>query len=345
MNLVADWFLENRRSFPWREEKSPYAVLVSEVMLQQTRAVVVVSYFQRWMIKFPTIQALANASEEEVIKLWEGLGYYSRARNLLRLAREIVEKFEGVIPNSYEELLKLKGIGPYTAGALLAFGFEKKAVALDGNVIRVISRYALFEKDAKKNQAELRQITLDLLPDQNPHVVMEGLIELGATVCTKKPNCRECPLKRGCQAYLYDKTESLPILPQKPKIKDLFRFVGCVFFEDELLLKLNKENEIMAGLYEFPYIEGEGDFNLTEGQRGLEKQTGLNLQFIAPLKKEKHHFTRFRAHLFPLVFRASHKLSVAGYVWIPLSIVETLPFSSGHKKVLNQVCSFFLCSK
>ncbi len=339
MDIVARWFLENRRSFPWREEKSPYGVLISEVMLQQTRAVVVVSYFQRWMKKFPTIHALANASEEEVIKLWEGLGYYSRARNLLKLALEVVEKFEGVIPSSYEELLKLKGIGHYTAGAILAFGFEKKAVALDGNVIRVISRYVGFAKDAKKYQNELRQITLDLLPNEDAHVVMEGLIELGATVCTKKPICQECPLKRECKAYQNNQIESFPILPQKPKSIELFRFVGCIYHDNEILLKLNPPKGIMAGLYEFPYIQCDEDFNISEAQEILEKQVGLNLTFIAPLKREKHHFTKFKANLFPSLFQAPQKSVVSGYVWVDISELETLPFSSGHKKILTQLCS------
>ena len=255
MEQVRKWFLENRRSFPWREECDPYAVLISEVMLQQTRASVVVSYFQRWMERFPNVELLSQANESEVVKLWEGLGYYSRARNLLELAKVVVSQYDGKIPDTLEDLLKLKGIGDYTAGAILSFGFHKKGVALDGNVARVIARVSAFEKDVKRNAKELRQIVHDLLPEKEPHIVMEGLIELGATICGKTPLCNLCPLKDNCLAYKKGIVKSLPILPERKKVTELFRFVACISFENEYLVKQNEKGEVMASLFEFPYID------------------------------------------------------------------------------------------
>lgn len=337
MEQVRKWFLENRRSFPWREGVSAYLVLVSEVMLQQTRASVVVDYFNRWMERFPNIEKLSQASESEVIKMWEGLGYYSRARNLLELAKVIVNQYDGVIPNTLEELLKLKGIGDYTAGAILAFGFRKKSVALDGNVMRVASRLVAFDKDAKKYASELRQIVYNLLPDEDPHIVMEGLIELGATICAKNPLCNLCPLKEKCVAYKKGIATSFPILPQRKQVIELFRLVGCISHQNEYLVKQGEKGKIMASLFEFPYIDCEKDLILSSSQNKLEHLLGIQLKLIAPLQREKHHFTRYRAHLFPFHFEVSSKREILGYRWVKKNLLNTLPFSSGHKKVLTQL--------
>lgn len=334
MEQVRKWFLENRRSFPWRKGASAYPVLISEVMLQQTRASVVVDYFNRWMERFPTIEVLSQATELDVIKLWEGLGYYSRARNLLELSKVVVSQYDGKIPATLEELLKLKGIGDYTAGAILAFGFHKKSVALDGNVMRVASRLITFEKDVKKHANELRQIVHELLPDKEPHIVMEGLIELGATICTKNPLCNLCPLKENCLAYKKGLVTAFPILPQRKPITELFRLVGCISFQNEYLVKQGEKGKIMASLFEFPYIDCEKDLILTSSQKELELTLGIQLRLIAPLQRVTHHFTRFKAHLFPFHFETSLKKEIPGYSWVDRNLLNLLPFSSGHRKIL-----------
>lgn len=334
MEQVRKWFLENRRIFPWREEKNPYAVLVSEIMLQQTRAIVVVPYFEKWMKRFPNLEALSKGSEEEVIKLWEGLGYYSRARNLLALSKVLVRDKLGKIPDSYEDLLELKGIGHYTAGAIVSFGFGKKEAALDGNVIRVITRLHAFEKQANKEIKALRKIVYDFLPNFEPQIVMEGLIELGATICKKKPLCQICPLKAECRAFKKGNPEEFPILPLKKKITKLFRFVGCISFEEEVLVKLPEKGKVMSGLHEFPYIETEEDFIFTKMQKKLEETLSLSCELISPLAKEKHHFTRYEAHLFPFHFKAKRKKEVFGHVWVSKKMLSELAFSSGHRRVI-----------
>jgi A/G-specific adenine glycosylase len=337
MEQVSIWFLKNQRNLPWREGKDPYSVLVSEVMLQQTRAVVVIPYFRRWMSRFPTLVALSEATEVEVVKLWEGLGYYSRARNLLELAKTVVSQYEGKLPNSLEELLKLKGLGPYTAGAILSFGFYQKAVALDGNVERVIARFVGFKKEVKKHGKELRQIVYDFLPDKEPYITMEGLIELGATICAKKPLCNLCPLSKSCLAYKMGMQEILPILPERKPITELFRFVACILHQDQYLVKQGEKGKLMEGLFEFPYIDIAKDFILSESQNELEKSLDLPLTLIAPLPREKHHFTRFKANLIPFHFRTSQKKSIPGYTWLHKNDLNDHPFSSGHLRILKKI--------
>lgn len=331
-----EWFQENRRDFPWRLKKTPYRVLVSEIMLQQTRSSVVIDYFERWMKQFPTIEALAVAKIEEVIKAWEGLGYYSRARNLHAAALQIVEEFGGEIPDTSEALAKIRGLGPYTIGALLSFGFQKKAIAIDGNVARVLARYFLVEENidkmaAKKKLADLAENSLD---PKEPWVTSEAWIELGALICTPKPQCDLCPLRLGCKGYQTGKALYLPIKSARPETMALSRLVFLIEIEGELLVKKGAPNALMADLYEFPYAE-----NFAHLQKPQWKK----------LPSVKHTFTRYVAHLHPyhISLREKNGLSsflqgygitdVESYRWVNLREILTLPFSSGHRKILHSL--------
>ncbi len=247
-----DWFLEHQRELPWRENKTPYRVWISEVMLQQTQVAVVIPYFNSWMQKFPTLAALAEASLEEVIKAWEGLGYYSRARNLHKAAQMVMKEFQGELPKTAEELDRLPGFGPYTIGAVLSFAFQKRAPAVDGNVVRVLSRFFASDKDCSQRQ-HYEELTLSVLTEKEPWVTMEGLIELGAKVCQRTPKCSECPLLEECQAYRQGKTEDFPIKRKRPATICLERQVAIIRCNDEILVRQEKEGKVMAGLYEFPY--------------------------------------------------------------------------------------------
>jgi A/G-specific adenine glycosylase len=340
MEQVSKWFLENRRSFPWREKVDPYRVVVSEIMLQQTRAVFVVDYFNRWMERFKTIHDLSKASTEEVVKLWEGLGYYSRARNLLSLAKEVVSKYDGKIPDNEEDLLSLKGIGDYTAGAILAFGFGKKAVALDGNVMRVMSRYLAFDKDVKKFSKEIKNQLFKLLPDEDPKNCMEGLIELGAEICTKKPKCNLCPLKLKCKAFELNLQEVLPILPKRKETLQIHRFVACISKDDEFLVIQRESGEVMGGLYEFPYVECSESFLFSKQVQKIEEAFGFKLELDAPLKKVSHTFTRYKAILYPYMVNCNEKKEIPKHKWINKGELEKLPFSAGHKRILKEILSF-----
>lgn len=335
MELLRDWFLENKRDLPWREECTPYQVWISEVMLQQTRASVVIEYFNRWMERFPTVWSLASAKEEEVIKLWEGLGYYARARNLHHGARFVVERFGGEIPSSEKELLLIKGIGPYTVGAIRSFAFQQKAAALDGNVMRVLSRFLGFDKDVVTYKKDLSEKLVALLPDEAPHVVMEALIELGALVCTKSPKCIECPLQGSCKAYLENTVHLLPMKKKRPPIKHLHRAVLCILCEERVLLRKNSQGEIMADLWEFPYVSCDEEPIASQIWKGFSKRNGLNLKFYAPLTSVVHHFTRYKCFLYPSVMTADKHVDVSEYNWVKYEDLGKIPLSSGHKKIMN----------
>ena len=335
MEQVKKWFEINKREFPWREKKDPYRVLISEIMLQQTRASVVVPYFVRWLERFPTIWELSQASEAEVIKLWEGLGYYSRARNLLKLAKRVVLEYKGQIPDSREDLIKLEGLGEYTVGAILSFGFHQKAVALDGNVTRVMARWLGFDKCARKHAAELRASVYQHLPNQKAHVVMEGLIELGAEVCKKKPLCHVCPLRDTCLARKQGMEEVLPILPLRKPVQEIFRAVGCIAYDNEYLVRQVPKGEIMEGLFEFPYVACEK--NPPTYQKAFEAFSKSTLSFVSPLVWEKHHFTQFKCNLYPFHFIAKEKNLIPYYQWVAKEKLSLLPFSSGHKKIFRQL--------
>ncbi len=334
VNELQEWFLEVKRDFPWREDLGPYAVWVSEVMLQQTQASVVVPYFLNWIRLFPDVKALAEAPLEAVIKAWEGLGYYSRARNLHEGAAFIVAHFDGVFPSQEEDLKKIKGLGPYTIGAILSFAFHKKKAAVDANVARVISRYFLIQEDVTslKTLAHIRFLVESLLPNEDPHIAMEALIELGALVCKKKANCFSCPLKGDCLAFQANKTEEIPILKPKGQTIALFRSVAILKWEDFFLLRKEEGKKVMAGLYEFPYVESK---NL--GVQDIEAVFGLKGAFHSHLSPVSHTFTKYKAHLIPSLWNVLEKRDKKGYLWVKFKDLEKLPFSSGHRKILHQL--------
>ncbi|CAM0117911.1 A/G-specific adenine glycosylase [Rhabdochlamydiaceae symbiont of Dictyostelium giganteum] len=321
MKELEEWFLENQRKLPWRENKTPYRVWISEVMLQQTQVSVVIAYFLRWMEQFPTIESLANASEAHVIKAWEGLGYYSRARNLHKAAKIIVANYQGLIPQEEELLRALPGFGPYTVGAVRSFAFEQKSPAVDGNVVRVLSRYfASLEECSKKGHYEM--LTASILPDERPWITMEGLIELGAVVCKKKPNCLECPLMEKCKAYQEGRALEFPKKQKKAPPTLLKRHVMVACYQDLVLVKQEKGKKVMSGLYEFPYAEK------------LE-ELPLQLPKAVDMPEVKHHFTRYQATLYPALYHAEKKHEITGYEWHAKETLEKLSFSSGHRRVLK----------
>ncbi|WP_316359665.1 A/G-specific adenine glycosylase [Candidatus Neptunichlamydia sp. REUL1] len=324
---LRQWFFKNRRDLPWREDPSPYEVWVSEVMLQQTQVSVVVPYFKRWMTLFPTITKLAEAPLERVIKIWEGLGYYSRARNLHEGARYLTENHGGELPSSGEELIKVKGLGPYTVGAILSFAFKKREAAVDGNVLRVLSRFYGIEEpiDLGKVQKKVWELCEALLPKKEPWIIMEALIELGALVCKKTASCSSCPLQKECVANRTSKADLLPIKRSREKTIHLHRDVAVIHTEDAFLLRKGESGRVMAGLAEFPYFE-----------RGtaIEDSLDLSLTPLCSLPEVTHGFTKYKAFLYPHLYRALHK-EIEGYEWILFEKIPITPFSSGHRRILQ----------
>ena len=334
MRELIEWFKVHKRDFPWRKDPTPYKVWVSEVMLQQTRASVVIAYFEKWMQLFPDVKTLARASLDEVIKAWEGLGYYSRARNLHQGAKQIVEQFNGQIPSSREELMTIRGLGPYTIGAILSFGFKKRSVAVDGNVTRVLSRYFCIEENVckqavKKKIAQGAEAILD--PDE-PWVTMEALIELGATICTPKVRCEMCPLQKNCLGK--EKAHLLPIKNEEKKITHLKRAVIWLEIDGKVLIKKEEAGKVMAGLYQFPYFEMDEIWGGGKIIREIFLAFNIEVQMIEKLPIVVHTFTRFKAYLYPIRFQCSTLKLIEGYEWVERSELFKFPFSSGHRRIL-----------
>jgi len=326
------WFEDEKRDLPWRKNHSPYRVWVSEVMLQQTRASVVIPYFERWMKRFPTIEALAEAEKGEVIKLWEGLGYYSRARSLHDGARYLVRHHGGELPADEAVLKNVKGIGPYTIGAILSFAFHKKAAAIDGNVLRVMARFLGIEEeiDLSRVKERIQREVFELLPDEEPWVVMEALIELGAQVCKPKASCFVCPLREDCEAYALGKVGELPKRRKRSKTTILHRDVYVIEHEGAFLIQKQGKGKIMAGLCEFPYIE-----------RGQSPSFFSNIQRERDLNPVTHTFTRYKAHLYPSLSRSFNRFKKKGLVWVESKRLSELAFSSGHRKILKQLLEVY----
>jgi A/G-specific adenine glycosylase len=331
------WFLNQKRDLPWRETKDPYAIWVSEIMLQQTQVSVVIPYFEKWMQTFPTIETLAKSPLDTVIKIWEGLGYYSRARNLHAGANYVLENYQGKLPENKADLQKIKGIGPYTVGAILSFAFNKKKAAVDGNVIRVLSRVFNISDDIAKPKTVnyIRDIAENILPENEPWIIAEALIELGATVCTKKSKCLVCPLKSTCRAFLEGNTDTIPNKSTTYKTEILFRNVAIVIAENKLLVKRGSDGKVMAGLYEFPFQET----CLVEENTTAKISLFLNLSLkkVMDLDVVKHSFTRFQANLNPAIFKSSKAKNVIDCEWLSVEELNKLAFSAGHKKLFDVV--------
>lgn len=305
-------------------------MLISEIMLQQTQAPRVIPFFSRWITLFPTIPLLAAASEESVIKAWEGLGYYSRARALHKTAHLIVKHHGGEVPRDEKALLELPGIGPYTAGAIRAFAFHERAAAVDANVFRVMARLI---KDV--TQKTVCSVVEELLPHHQPWHTMEALIELGALVCRKAPLCKECPLASQCHGFATGTQQERPA--KRPVQRTaLWRDVAIFLSQASVLVTHTPENQVMSGLYEFPYFDSSPRRRAPSGLiRFLQPIIPSRITFLASLPKTSHSFTRFHATLYPTVIACAQPFVWPHSQWVEVTKLESLPFSSGHKRVLE----------
>lgn len=267
--FLIQWYLQNKRDLPWRNTTDPYPIWLSEIMLQQTRVAQGMPYFFAFMEAFPTVFDLAKADEEEVLKLWQGLGYYSRARNLHKTAQFVAQELDGVFPSTYKELLKLKGIGDYTAAAIASFSYNEAVPVVDGNVFRVLSRYFDVETDIAQASAkkEFAELAFELMPKEaqggaelseaNPAIFNQAIMEFGALQCVpKSPDCGVCVFNTSCAALQKKKVDQLPVKSKKVKVRN--RYFNYLVVEDEkknTLLQKRTAKGIWHNLYEFPLIE------------------------------------------------------------------------------------------
>jgi len=301
MHIIAQklirWYGENQRDLPWRRTTDPYKIWVSEIILQQTRVEQGRAYYLRFLNAFPDVNALAKADQQQVLKTWQGLGYYSRARNMHQAAKTIATKFNGVFPDNYQDILSLKGIGEYTAGAVASFAYNLPYPAVDGNVLRVLAR--LFDVHEKINTAsgvkKIKKITESLLPKEDPATFNQSLIEFGALWCTpKKPACLSCPLQQHCLAFTHNTVESLPA--KKPKKKPQDRYLNYLVIKDEdqrtlYLRKRIDSRDIWENLYDFPLIESKKPISPEELVNTSEWKIliGHNYRFLSKNPRKKKH--------------------------------------------------------
>ncbi len=256
---LISWFETEQRTLPWRENNDPYRVWVSEIMLQQTRVDTVIPYFNRFISWFPTLDDFAEADEEKILKAWEGLGYYSRVRNLHSAVKEVKESYNSVVPDSPEEISKLKGVGPYTAGAILSIAYGKPEPAVDGNVMRVLSRILLLHDDIAKAKSRktFEAAVRELIDHKHPAAFNQALMELGALICTPgRPACLLCPVQSHCLAFAAGVQSELPIKIQKKKTRDVSIVAAIVVNEKgEYLIHKRPSTGLLANLWEFPNFE------------------------------------------------------------------------------------------
>jgi A/G-specific adenine glycosylase len=352
---LLDWFSRNARDLPWRSRKTgrdPYAIWVSEIMLQQTQVKTVLPYWKRWMRELPAIEALAQATPEKIHKLWEGLGYYTRVRNLQKAARLILEKHGGKFPECFDDVLALPGIGRYTAGAICSIAFNQPAPVLDGNVIRVLTRVFGIARNPreKKTNALLWKIAGLLvceskIKNQKSKTACshlnQSLMELGALVCTpRQPACQSCPVSALCSAFQQNRTDELPNIGKRPAVTARPFAAFILKNQGRFLVRQRPGGVVNAHLWEFPNIELTGTRNLREAARTA---LGFTPRSLKPLCAIKHTITRYRITLTAFTVGRNHKAGHAPFEgrWLKPPELRKLSFPSAHKKILAHLESGF----
>lgn len=336
--LLLAWYDQHARTLPWRGIHDPYRTWVSETMLQQTRVETVLGYYERFLTRFPTIADLAAAPEDDVLKMWEGLGYYSRARNLHKGAKQVVAEYGGSIPSSVDELRKISGIGPYTAGAIASIAFDQPVPAVDGNVIRVVSRLRGIRENVgiPSIRRALEGEAASLVPAERPGDFNQAVMDLGATVCTPgTPSCERCPLQGECDAYAAGDAEDLPILPRKnpPKV---FDYAVCLIFSGDRVLMRQRTEAMLRGLWVFPMVEGKP--TLRQLPAAVKKMTRLSVADVQSAGEAKHVFTHqiWQMQLYTMSVPENVD-APAGYSFIPAADMSALTIPTAVKAAVRVV--------
>ena len=293
-NKIIHWYQQNKRDLPWRDTKDAYLIWISEIILQQTRVDQGMDYYKKFAKEFPTVKHLAKAENEKVMKLWQGLGYYSRARNLHATAKIITDTYKGAFPDEYADILSLKGVGEYTAAAIASFAFNKPHAVVDGNVYRVLARVFGIETpiDSTQGKKEFYQLANELIDKKKPAIHNQAIMELGAIQCKPvNPDCTVCPLNTICFAYSKKKVSELPVKEKKTKTRD--RFFNYIVLHHKGNIAINKriEKDIWINLYDFPLIETEKELTEEQFLRSAEwlKFTGKNKYIIKRVSSNYKH--------------------------------------------------------
>jgi A/G-specific adenine glycosylase len=336
---LLQWFKKNERDLPWRKTRDPYAIWVSEIMLQQTQVATVIPYYKKFLKSFPTLHHLAKANLSKVLKVWEGLGYYSRARNLHRASQIVLNHFNGKIPDTLKDLLSLPGIGRSTAGSILSFAFHKDAPILDGNAKRVLSRLFAVSSNPVKSKTEglLWQISESLIPKGFSNPFNQALMDLGSMLCTPKdPQCPRCPLHRFCKGRASGEPERFPTKSIKKKIPHIEAISAVIEENGKVLLKQRPLKGLLGGLWEFPNwrIEGEGRLRLRLRNR-IQKEMGMNVEVKESIGIFRQTFSHFKLTL--QVFHCQPLNGKAKGKWVPIRNLHLFPMSRIHRKIAQTI--------
>ncbi len=342
---LLEWYDLEQRQLPWRGHPDAYAVWVSEIMLQQTRVETVIPYFERWMQRFPTIQALASASEQEVLQSWEGLGYYSRARNLHKAARLVVERYNGFLPHTRSELKLLPGIGPYTAGAIASIAFGQDEAALDGNIRRVIARLYAVREPARAPAVERRlwELTRQNLPPGRAGDYNQALMDLGATICTpRSPKCLLCPLSPVCLARQAGIQDELPVLAKRPVVPHFLVTAAVLQRDDKILIAHRPEKDLLGGMWEFPGGTVEDGEELADGlRREIREELGTEIRIEAPFGVYRHGYTHFKVTLHAFLCRVvglePQALEASELRWVTRNELADYPMGKIDRLIANRL--------
>jgi A/G-specific adenine glycosylase len=339
------WYAQNKRSLPWRGHPDPYAVWVSEIMLQQTRVETVIPYFERWLQRFPTLDSLAAASEQAVLKAWEGLGYYSRARNLRKAAQVVVEKFGGQLPQARHELEKLPGIGRYTAGAIASIAFGKDEAALDGNIRRVLARVFAMRLPARSPEGERRlwELAMQTLPAGQAGDFNQAIMDLGATICTpQKPACLVCPLSELCHGRAAGLQDVLPILKAAAPVPHYTVMAAIIERAGRVLIARRPSNGLLGGLWEFPGGKLEPGETLPEGlEREIREELAARIAVGEPFGLYQHAFTHFKitlhAFLCKLIDGEPTAIEASEIAWVNIPELKNYPMGKVDRQIAKKL--------
>ncbi|MCC5463835.1 A/G-specific adenine glycosylase [Pelosinus baikalensis] len=338
--LLLTWYENSKRDLPWRRDKDPYRIWVSEIMLQQTRVEAVKPYFDRWMERFPDLESLAEAEEEEVVRHWQGLGYYSRARNLLQGVREVSQSYGGQVPQTKEEVIGLAGVGDYTAGAILSIAYNKKEPAIDGNVLRVFSRLFCVEEEISSPAAKkvIKQLVADEMSEEHPGDFNQALMDLGSSICIPKtPRCTLCPLADCCCAKRKGKEGQLPVKKKKAPPKAVRLMAGVIRQGEFFLLHQRPNRGLLAGMWEFPTVEiGEDGEAMDIFRQGIQEKTGQVIELERLLLQCTHIFSHRQWDIsFYYCIAAPDRIvpNDRELKWVNRTDWEKLSFAGPHRKM------------
>ena len=338
---LLEWFRINKRPLPWRINYTPYEVWISEVMLQQTQMQRGVEYFLRWMTLFPDIQTLARSSEEDVLRAWEGLGYYSRARNIVKTARIVLAQYGGVFPTHKEAMRTLPGIGEYTANAIASIAFEQNVVCVDANVERIVTRLFDIEDDIGTRQGKdiVQSLAKALLPEGRARDFNQAMMEFGALVCDKDPQCANCPLSPFCRAHSLGTEKERPCKKRLVRSKRSVVALALLLDGDSILVTERKKSGLWCGLYTFPFVEVKNGDPSNALRLFLLESLGIRVTQSRWQDRLRHSYTSWQVDLHAYAFTLSHekeKGAPSGYVWVNKAVLQNYPFPSPHRTVLER---------